>query len=252
MGSGVDCAQARRESKPVDESTKNAARRFNLRDLDPSVAVPAPCHPKMNLLALRFAWRFLWAGVCLLSCGRTGLDADGIEEPGIDGGAIRVPENEASTDAGAVVPSEASPAPCVPSPEVCNGVDDDCNGLVDDGLTPVPCPGGGARYCVAGRMSACPARCEVCIPGSQVVCFNSYCLYWGVKTCAADGKGFGPCHEQHPPSECAGIARDQMDSPELERCCIDNGYCCMDRHDLDGDGDRNELLGACGGVTCGP
>jgi hypothetical protein len=43
-----------------------------------------------------------------------------------------------------------------------------------------------------------------------------------------------------------------MDSPELERCCVDHGYCCVDRHDLDGDGDRNELLGACGGVTCRP
>jgi hypothetical protein len=101
-------------------------------------------------------------------------------------------------------------------------------------------------------MSACPERCEVCIPGSQIVCFNSYCLYWGVRTCAADGKGFGPCREQHPPSECAGTARDSKDSPELERCCVDHGYCCTDRHDLDGDGDRNELLGACGGVLCKP
>jgi hypothetical protein len=141
---------------------------------------------------------------------------------------------------------------CIPTAEVCNGIDDDCNGRIDDGLAPIPCPGGGARYCVAGRMSACPERCEVCIPGSQIVCFNSYCLYWGVQTCAADGKGFGPCREERPPPECAGIARDNMDSPELERCCVDHGYCCIDRHDLDGDGNRGELLGACGGVLCAP
>ena len=141
---------------------------------------------------------------------------------------------------------------CSPSPEVCNGVDDDCNGQIDDGLPSIPCPGGGARYCVAGRMSACPDRCDVCIPGSQVVCFNSYCLYWGERTCAADGKGFGPCREERPPADCAGVADDKKDSPELERCCVDHGYCCTDRHDLDGDGDRTELLGACGGVLCTP
>jgi hypothetical protein len=198
-------------------------------------------------------WSLLWAVVCILGCARTGLDADGIEEPGDDAGSIPVPAREASIEAPSPITSpEASAGPCVPSPEVCNGVDDDCNGLVDDGLAPIPCPGGGARYCVAGRMSACPVRCEACIPGSQVVCFNSYCLYWGTKTCAADGKGFGPCREQHPPPECAGVASDKMDSPELERCCIDHGYCCIDRHDLDGDGDSNELVGACGGVSCGP
>jgi hypothetical protein len=199
----------------------------------------------------------LWSSVCLPACGRTGLDADGIEEWVDDAGIVHISLPEASAEAAIDVGSPRPPGTttggtCVPSPETCNGIDDDCNGQIDDGLAPVPCPGGGARYCVAGRMSACPERCEVCIPGSQIVCFNSYCLYWGVRTCAADGKGFGPCREQHPPPECAGTARDSRDSPELERCCLDHGYCCTDRHDLDGDGDTTELLGACGGVLCAP
>jgi len=195
--------------------------------------------------------------VWLLACGRTGLDADGIEDWIDDAGKFRPPVPEASTEAPIDTgippkPGTTTGGTCFPSTEICNGVDDDCNGLIDEGLAPVPCPGGGARYCVAGRMSACPERCEICIPGSQIVCFNSYCLYWGVRTCAADGKGFGPCREEHPPPECAGTARDTKDSPELERCCLDHGYCCTDRHDLDGDGDRNELLGACGGALCKP
>jgi hypothetical protein len=195
----------------------------------------------------------LWSSVCIPACGRTGLDADGLEEWIDDAGVVHVSLPEASVDAGSTPPpGTTTGGPCVPSPETCNGLDDDCNGQIDDGLPAIPCPGGGARYCVAGRMSACPERCEVCIPGSEIVCFNSYCLYWGVRTCAADGKGFGPCREQHPPAPCAGTARDNKDSPELERCCLDHGYCCTDRHDLDGDGDTTELLGACGGVLCAP
>jgi hypothetical protein len=221
--------------------------------------VPTLCHPK-STVSRRATWRvrsLLWSSLCLLACGRTGLDAGGFEEAIGDGGNVLPPVAadapiEPSNDAGPSQPGTTTGAACVPSPETCNGADDDCNGQVDDGLAPVPCPGGGARYCVAGRMSACPTRCEVCIPGSEVVCFNSYCLYWGTRTCAADGKGFGPCREEHPPSECAGIARENMDSPELERCCVEHGYCCTDRHDLDGDGDRGELLGACGGVLCAP
>jgi hypothetical protein len=218
--------------------------------------VPSVCHPKLPSFrrsAARCLWSLLCSSVWLPACGRTGLDADGLEDPATDAAAIPLPLPEASIDATTrPAPSPPSDVPCVPAPEVCNGVDDDCNGQVDDGLASIPCPGGGARYCVAGRMSACPERCDVCIPGSQIVCFNSYCLYWGVRTCAADGKGFGPCREEHPPAECSGIARDKKDSVELERCCIDHGYCCTDRHDVDGDGNRGELLGACGGVVCQP
>ncbi len=192
----------------------------------------------------------MWVGCALMGCGRTGLDADGFEQPEGDAAAIRTPLAE-----GSVEPSEAASeatTECQPRAEICNGMDDDCNGTIDDSLAPTPCPGGGFRYCVAGRWSACPSRCEVCLPGSQRVCFHSYCLYWGVQTCASDGKGFGPCREQAPPPECAATAHQYRYSAELEQCCIEKGYCCVDEHDLDKDGNHTELLGRCGEVTCAP
>jgi hypothetical protein len=193
--------------------------------------------------------------ICVgVGCGRTGLEAEGLDEPEGDAAVIRTPLAEGSIEPNdapaemAVVP----PPECQPKGEVCNGMDDDCNGAIDDSLAPTPCPGGGFRYCVAGRWSACPSRCEVCLPGSQRVCFHSYCLYWGVQTCASDGQGFGPCREQAPPRECAATADRYKYSAELEQCCIDNGYCCVDEHDLDRDGNRTELLGHCDEVRCGP
>jgi hypothetical protein len=141
------------------------------------------------------------------------------------------------------------PPGCQPSPEDCNGRDDDCNGAVDD-LPAQACDGGGFRFCVAGRMSECPKRCEVCVPGSVRVCQNSYCLYWGEQECAGDGQGFGGCEEAQPPPECTAIAKKLHDSRELEQCCLDSGYCCLDEHDLDGDGDHREMLGACGDIAC--
>jgi hypothetical protein len=196
----------------------------------------------------------------LVGCSRTGLDAEGLE--GADDLGIDVrPAPDATDekpdlrDAGRdnSTPTEAWPdVRCVPAEEQCNGVDDDCNGQVDDGILPVPCPSGGFRYCVGGRLSACPSRCEVCVPGSQRVCFISYCLYWGTQTCAADGRGFGPCREQRPPVECDVTARTHGASRELERCCVDHGYCCLDAYDLDSDGDRGDVLGSCGGVLCDP
>ena len=74
--------------------------------------------------------------------------------------------------------------------------------------------------------------------------------FWGEQECAADGQGFGPCRERHPPPRCDGIARRERASPELEQCCIDDGYCCLDQHDLDHDGNRGDMLGACDGVRC--
>jgi hypothetical protein len=148
----------------------------------------------------------------------------------------------------APAPSD-NPSRCEPSPEACNGRDDDCNGSIDD-LPAEACAGGGFRLCVAGRMSECPRRCDVCVPGSVRMCQNSFCTFWGEQQCAADGQGFGRCRETDPPPECAGIARQHQDSVELEQCCLDNGYCCLDEHDLDNDGNRGEMLGACGDVTC--
>ncbi|HEX6277764.1 MAG TPA: hypothetical protein VFZ53_32200 [Polyangiaceae bacterium] len=205
------------------------------------------------------------AAVALAACARTGLDPwdleplvdDGLATGG-SGGSSSLPPDDASTagmppDAGelpdAGEPPDAEPPRCVPEPEACNERDDDCNGEVDD-LPGVPCEGGGFRYCVAGRMSECPRSCEVCVPGSVRICQNSYCTFWGEQECAADGRGFGPCRERRPPPRCATIAARKHDSPELEQCCIDDGYCCLDEHDLDRDGSRRDMLGACDGVRC--
>jgi hypothetical protein len=162
-----------------------------------------------------------------------------------------MPTTTATTPPDSTEPSPPAKEPphCVPSPETCNGADDDCNGQVDD-LPALPCAGGGFQYCVAGKLSSCPRSCEVCVPGSVRVCQNSYCTFWGEQECTADGQGFGPCRESTPPPACAPIAAKQKDSKELEQCCIDDGYCCVDSHDLDGDGDRREMVGACEGVRC--
>jgi hypothetical protein len=161
----------------------------------------------------------------------------------------QVPAPEPSTPApGPSAPVATGPT-CVPVPETCNGADDDCDGEVDN-VPPEACPGGGFRYCVAGKLSSCPKSCQVCVPGSVRICQNSYCTFWGEQECTADGQGFGPCREGTPPPACAAIAAKQQDSPELEQCCIDDGYCCIDSHDLDGDGDRHEMIGACEGVRC--
>jgi hypothetical protein len=140
---------------------------------------------------------------------------------------------------------------CTPTgEEKCNGIDDDCNGAIDEGLPSIPCAGGGEQYCAAGRYSACPTRCDECVPGSERVCFHSYCDYWAVQTCSADGKAFGPCREHDVPSVCDAVARAHKNSPELEQCCIDSGYCCRDDHDLDHDGNTGEMLGSCDEVSC--
>jgi hypothetical protein len=182
----------------------------------------------------------------IAACSRTGLELDDWQEgyDATDGGG-------ATTSAGGTTGTGGSASVCVPSEEVCNGVDDDCNGLVDE-VPSIPCEGGGEQYCVAGHMSQCPERCEACMPGSERICFNSYCKYWAVQTCASDGKAFGKCKEDDPPAACASIAKKHKYSADLEQCCIDNGYCCNDDFDLDGDGNSNEMLGDCESVTCAP
>jgi hypothetical protein len=212
------------------------------------------------------------AALLLTACARSGLDL-GEGDPSFEG----TPPSATATSTSTSLPSSAGapavmppamPTPsttppgtddpeppadastdCVPVSESCNGVDDDCNGQVDD-LPAAPCDGGGFRYCVAGAFSSCPRSCEVCVPGSVRICQNSYCLFWGEQECTADGQGFGPCRESRPPSSCSAIAAKHKNSPELERCCLDDGYCCLDQHDLDGDGDRRDMLGACEGVSC--
>jgi hypothetical protein len=149
-------------------------------------------------------------------------------------------------------PPDLSPIPtCVPKgPETCNGVDDDCNGIIDDNLPAIPCPEGGSRVCVGGAFSECPRRCEVCVPGSKRTCITSFCTFWGSQACASDGLSWGACRETQAPEVCREVANRMMRSPELEKCCIENDFCCVDEFDLDNDGDRTEMLGRCEAVVC--
>jgi hypothetical protein len=118
------------------------------------------------------------------------------------------------------------------------------------GMPPVPCPGGGYQYCANGHYGECPKLCGLCVPGSTRVCFMTYCWRWGTQTCAADGLSFGFCQEHAPPSQCSSIAGEYGASPELEQCCIDNGYCCEDRFDLNGDGNTGDQIGRCTATSC--
>jgi hypothetical protein len=206
-------------------------------------------------------------GLALLAvaCARTGLypgdlgDEATITDPNVtSGGSASVagaPTLGGAGIGGMLMPAgmppvvAGAPPQCVPTAESCNGVDDDCNGAVDD-LPAEACPGGGFRFCVAGRLSECPRRCEVCVPGSIRVCQNSFCSFWGEQECSGDGLGFSHCREATPPSQCADIARQFKDSKELEQCCLDQGWCCVDSQDLDHDGDRREMLGRCEDVVC--
>ena len=204
-------------------------------------------------------------GVLASACSRTGFETSDVSTRSVgpeardgslgraDSSAPPPPEPTAPDGATPSAPPATPTAPtCTPVPETCNGLDDDCNGHVDDAIAPVPCNGGGNRYCVSGRFTTCPDRCDACVPGSERVCFHSYCTYWAVQACTADGKSFGACRERLVPAECASVADRYRESPELERCCIDNGYCCHDQFDLDQDGNRDEMLGTCDEVSCHP
>ncbi len=117
-------------------------------------------------------------------------------------------------------------------------------------MPPIPCPGGGSQYCVAGHYSECPKRCAVCVPGSTRICFIAYCKSWGVQTCTTDGLSFGYCQEGSPPSQCESVADESRQSPALEQCCIDSGNCCQDLFDLNGNGSTSDQVGNCSGTTC--
>lgn len=212
---------------------------------------PDPLHVEPRYHGRAAGTRALAGAALVLAaagCGRTGLGVDDYDAQVwfVDGAA----ELDAGPDA--TSPPDSGPGHCVPTAETCNGKDDDCNGVVDDGIAAVPCEGGGQSYCVAGHMSQCPKRCEACIPGSERVCFLSYCRYWGTQTCAADGRGFGYCKEGSPPAACKSVASSDQDSPALEQCCLDAGACCVDTYDLDHDGNTSEMLGQCDDVKCVP
>jgi len=181
----------------------------------------------------------------LTGCSRTSLEIDeGLALPILDA-AVADDQPEAAiaqdaADAAQDVVAVVHAVDAAPPPDPCAV------------MPPVPCPGGGYAYCVAGEYSACPTRCGLCVPGSQQVCFISYCHSWGVQICAADGLSFGYCQEQSPPSQCESIADQDHESAALEQCCIDNGYCCQDQFDLNGNGTTGEPIGRCSGVTCSP
>ena len=197
--------------------------------------------PNLVRRLMRLGLPLVGALVVAAACGRSGLDADDL---------AWVAGQQLPPDAAAPGP-DAAPGVCVPSEETCNGADDDCDGQVDE-LSPLGCPDGGEQYCVGGAWSACPERCEACMPGSERICFMSFCKHWAVQTCTADGKSFGKCHEEDPPPECAKVTKDKKYSKELEQCCLDNGYCCRDTFDLDDDGDTGDMIGECEDVLCKP
>jgi hypothetical protein len=249
-------------------------------------SVRGPAHPlTLNGAVL---WAALCAALMAAGCGRTSLDqafgtpitdaAAAVEHPPdlamdrpvdrpVDRAVDRSPDRaidraidrpidrpiDRAADRAADHAADHAPPACVPEPEICNGVDDDCNGSIDENLPAIPCPNGGNQYCVAGHYSDCPQRCEVCVPGSARTCFTSFCTYWGTQPCAPDGRSFGPCQEaKSVPPECLAIAQNMQRSAALEQCCLKNGYCCVDTFDLDNDGDRNEMIGNCGAVSCDP
>jgi hypothetical protein len=193
-------------------------------------------------------------------CGRTALEppddrsrADAATDRPIDRPADAPLDLPAERmDAPPDLPIEHPPdsAVCVPKDEVCNGVDDNCDGRVDEDQPPIPCPNGGNRVCVGGNYSECPKRCQVCVPNSKRTCITSFCTFWGSQTCMEDGMGFSGCKESAAPPECRAVANKMMRSRELEMCCIENGFCCVDEFDLDGDHDTTEMLGRCESVTC--
>ena len=54
------------------------------------------------------------------------------------------------------------------------------------------------------------------------------------------------------PPECKPIVDKGMRTADLEQCCLDHGYCCLDEFDLNQNGDRTEMLGQCEAVACTP
>jgi hypothetical protein len=185
-----------------------------------------------------FAWQgslvmsLLAAGVAV-GCGRSELD---------------LLEISAAVDAGDELSDVDGSAPGAPPVEAAAPPTPPADPCAD--LPPIPCPGGGYKYCVAGSYSDCPKRCSVCVPGSRRVCLIAYCNYWGTQTCTADGQSFGYCVEGSVPPLCQAIADASHSSPALEQCCLDHGYCCKDTFDLNHNGDTGDQIGQCSSVTC--
>ena len=71
---------------------------------------------------------------------------------------------------------------------------------------------------------------------------------WGLQYCASDGTVWERCDEVVIPTQCAAI--DYWYSPAAQACCVDNGFCCQDVWDLDGDDNVIEELGDCIDIVC--
>ena len=183
----------------------------------------------------------------VIGCGRSQLEMGEIGDP--DAGLGPDPDDPDPRD-----PPTGTTTPCEPETEVCDGRDNDCDEQIDEGLPVTPCPNGGASYCVGGVQTECPRACAVCQPNSTRVCFVSYCTIWGEQRCESDGRAWRRCREEAPPSACASDENGfggAADSVDAEQCCIDQGFCCEDYWDVDGDGDTDEMVGSCDGVSCG-
>ena len=99
---------------------------------------------------------------------------------------------------------------CAPNPEVCDGVDNDCDGEDDEGL-----PG-----CACAPLLQVP--CYDGPPGTEGVGLCD----GGMKICAVDGSGFGPCVGQVTPQPevCPG-GEDEDCNGEVDDCCGPGGCC---------------------------
>ena len=89
-----------------------------------------------------------------------------------------------------------------------------------------------------------------CVPGpdSWRVCDSPDFSLWGRQECGED-LDWGRCVEESTIlAECGHVAA--WYSPEVERCCIEIGFCCQDMWDLDHDGDTWESLGSCDASEC--
>lgn len=150
---------------------------------------------------------------------------------------------------------EAEPDPeagpeCEAEEEICDGEDNDCDGEIDEDIPPEPCTGSGSSRCVMGHWSECPQPCDVCVPGTVRQCFETYCTGWGVQTCATDGRSWNYCEEAPVPNACDDGFGWVDSVPSTEQCCIDEGFCCQDYWDLDGDGQTDDSVGTCYGIDC--
>ena len=153
-------------------------------------------------------------------------------------------------------PPELPPPPpdgpvCVPKGETCNGADDDCDGRgrrEDRPRSPAP-TAATASASAATTPNARAAARSACRAASAPASRRS-ARSGAPRRAPTTGMSFGACKESHAARACREIANRMMRSPELEECCIDNGYCCVDEFDLNNNGDRTEMLGRCEAVMC--